>query len=140
MTVAQRAREGLARSARKNPIWNERARLLRVVAHPVRLMILQALSQNSRCVKDLNSLIAVSQPHLSQHMAALRRAKLVDCHSSGTLRCYYVLQPSLVGELLSLLVRQHAVRVRSRRQVIQEAGHVAASARNQASDPRRTKK
>jgi ArsR family transcriptional regulator len=125
MAPAQRSRKETVRSETRRALWNERARLLRVVAHPVRLMILQALSENSRCVKDLNSLAAVSQPHLSQHMAALRRAKLVDCHSCGTLRCYYVLQSSLVRDLVSLLLRQYPVRFRSRRQIVQEAGHSA---------------
>lgn len=101
--------------------WTERAHLLRVMAHPVRLMILETLSESSRCVKDLNSLVPVSQPHLSQHMAALRRAELVDCHSSGNLRCYYLLQPTLVQRLIRLLAREHPVRFRDRTRVVQEA-------------------
>jgi ArsR family transcriptional regulator len=105
MATVRRVLMGLARSDTKSAVWTERARLLRVLAHPVRLMILEALSENSRCVKELNSLVAVSQPHLSQHMAALRRAKLVDCHSFGTMRCYYVLRPTLVRQLVSLLLR-----------------------------------
>jgi DNA-binding transcriptional ArsR family regulator len=105
-------------------------------------MILQALSENSRCVTDLNSLVAVSQPHLSQHMAALRRAKLVACHSRGTTHCYYVLQPTLVRGLVSLLLREHAVRFRSRRQVVQEADYIAAkrASRVCGSAQRRSKK
>jgi ArsR family transcriptional regulator len=84
-------------------------------------MILEALSKGSRCVKDLNVLAPVSQPHLSQHMAALRRAKLVHCYSSGTFRCYYVLRPELVQGLVSLLSEQHPVQVREQRHVVQEA-------------------
>jgi ArsR family transcriptional regulator len=141
--MAKRSRKVPAASSRtKSASWNARARLLRVVAHPVRLMILEALSQSSRCVKDLNSLAAVSQPHLSQHMAALRRAKLVDCHSSGTLRCYYVLRPSLVRELVSLLSAEHPIKSRDRSQVVREAGRPGSPAKKKkaGSSSRRRKK
>lgn len=103
-------------------LWNDRARLLKVMAHPVRLRILEALSDGSQCVKDLNSLIPIVQPHLSQHMAALRRAKLVDCHASGPLRCYYLLQPTLVKKLIHLLRQEHSPSPRDRRSILREAG------------------
>ena len=60
------------KDAQTNPPWDDRARLLRVMAHPVRLMILRALCERPQCVKDINSLVPIVQPHLSQHMAALR--------------------------------------------------------------------
>ena len=94
--------------------WNDRARLLRVMAHPVRLMILDALREQPQCVKDINSLIPIVQPQLSQHMAALRKAGLIDCHISGSLRCYYVVRPTLVKKMLQLLSGDHPIRPRSR--------------------------
>ena len=102
-------------------LWTDRARLLRVMAHPVRLKILEALSESSRCVKSLNSLIPISQPYLSQHMAALRRAKLVACHLNGALRCYYILQPTLVKKLIGLLQKEHPLRERDRDSVLRES-------------------
>jgi ArsR family transcriptional regulator len=110
--------------------WTERAHLLRVMAHPVRLMILETLSESSRCVKDLNSLVPISQPHLSQHMAALRRANLVDCHSSANLRCYYLLQPTLVQRFIRLLTKEHPVRFRDQDRVVREARQRIGARRN----------
>jgi len=101
--------------------WQERARLLRVVAHPVRLMILDKLSGKPHCVKHLNSLIPIPQPHLSQHMAALRKAELVACHSCGPVRCYYLLRPTLVKKLLELLSRAHPPQTRQAPAVVREA-------------------
>jgi len=98
--------------------WGGRARLLRVMAHPMRLMILSALSERPQCVKDINSLIPIVQPHLSQHMAALRKAGLVDCHACGPLRCYYVTRPTLVKKILRLLSEDHPARLRSRDSVV----------------------
>jgi ArsR family transcriptional regulator len=105
--------------------WTERARLLRVMAHPVRLMILEALANRSQCVKELNSLVTIIQPHLSQHMAALRKAKLVDCHARGTLRCYYLLRPALVRRMIRLLREKHPPRLRTSGSVLREIQQAA---------------
>ena len=101
--------------------WEDQAELLRVMAHPVRLMVLEALSEGAQCVKDLNELVHVVQPSLSQHMAALRQMKLVDCHSNGTLRCYYLLRPTLVKKLISLLQQDHLLRFQESRYVTRQA-------------------
>lgn len=87
--------------------WQEKAKLIRVMAHPVRLEILEALCREPHCVKHINSLISIPQPHLSQHMAALRKAGLVACHACGPVRCYYVLRPTLVENMLWLLKQEH---------------------------------
>lgn len=94
--------------------------MLRLVAHPLRLTILEALAERSQCVRDLNALVPVSQSQLSQHMAALRKAELVDCHSNGPLRCYYVLRPGLVRKLVNLLCEKHPPRPRGRDAVLRE--------------------
>ena len=106
------------KDARTDSAWDDRARLLRVMAHPVRLMILSALCERPQCVKDINSLVPIVQPHLSQHMAALRKAGLVDCHVCGALRCYYIVRPTLVKNMLRLLSEEHPIRLRSRDAVI----------------------
>lgn len=98
--------------------WEQQAHLLRVMAHPVRLMILSALVERPQCVRDLNALVPIVQAHLSQHMAALRKAGLVDCHVCGSLRCYYIIRPVLVKKLLRLLSQNHTPRVRSRTAVV----------------------
>ena len=102
-------------------VWEDRAKLLRVMSHPVRLLILDALCDGPRCVLDINTLVDISQPHLSQHIAALRKADLVACHINGPLRCYYVLRPTLVRKLIPLLRQEHPVRERKRETVVREA-------------------
>lgn len=102
-------------------LWPDRAKLLRVMAHEMRLMILDALADHSQCVKELNSLVPIPQVYLSQHMAALRKAKLVDRHSMGTMRCYYLLRPALVKRLIRLLREDHPVHFRDKESVAREA-------------------
>jgi len=101
--------------------WEQRARLLRTMAHPIRLMILESLCDGPRCVTDINALIDIPQPHLSQHIAALREARLIDRYVNGSLRCYYILRPTLVNELIRLISGEHLERERDRAMVIREA-------------------
>jgi ArsR family transcriptional regulator len=110
----------LEREAIRVESWREPAELLRLVAHPARLMILSLLCKKPQCVKDLNILVPIVQPHLSQHMAALRQARLVDFYTSGTLRCYYIIRPSLVQNLIALLKRNHPAQRRDRQRVLRQ--------------------
>ena len=105
------------------------AAVLSVAAHPVRLQILESLLGGVKCVKDLNELIPISQPNLSQHMAALRRAGLTESESRGALRCYYVLRPALVERLLGLKGDLREDRRRSRRSVLKELDSAAGCSR-----------
>lgn len=101
--------------------WSDRAALLAVMAHPARLAILESLCERPRCVKDINARVPVAQAVLSQHMAALRKARLVASHACGTLRCYYIVRPTLVKKLIPLLRQDHPVQERDCRTIIEAA-------------------
>ena len=95
-------------STGRNP-WIDEARLLSVMAHPVRLAILETLCEQPRCVKHINALVPLAQSRLSQHLSALRKANLVASLACGPLRCYYLLQPTLVKGLIWLLRQEHPI-------------------------------
>ncbi len=54
------------------------AEKLRVFAQPQRLMILSCLLRGERTVGEIGEVTGISQPALSQQLAALRRAELVS--------------------------------------------------------------
>jgi ArsR family transcriptional regulator, virulence genes transcriptional regulator len=54
------------------------SRLLKTMSHPSRLMVLCYLMSGERSVGALNEDIPLSQSALSQHLAGLRKAGLVD--------------------------------------------------------------
>lgn len=101
--------------------WERQARILRTIAHPVRLTILDALCRGPLCVNDLNGLVTIPQPQLSQHMAALRKLEIIACHTNGPLRCYYVSKPTLVKRLIRLCTQDHPLVEKDRSSVIREA-------------------
>jgi ArsR family transcriptional regulator len=85
------------------------AQLLKTLGHPVRLALLGELAKGPKCVSDIQDLVEVRQANVSQHLAILRRAKLVSCHEHGNVRCYYLLRPGLVRDLLQLFGRDYPV-------------------------------
>ena len=78
------------------------------MAHPVRLAVLEELSRDTRCVGDICELLSAPQPNVSQHLAVLRDAGLVNCRKKGTTRCYSLASNKLVRGVLRLLERHLA--------------------------------
>jgi DNA-binding transcriptional ArsR family regulator len=85
------------------------AELLKAFSHPTRLAILLELVEGPKCVTDMEELLPARQANISQHLAVLRHAKLVDYAQDGTLRCYYLSRPRLVKDLLALVERDDPV-------------------------------
>ncbi len=84
------------------------ARLLRVVAHPTRLMVLADLMKGTKCVNDIRDLLDVPQPNVSQHLAVLKENGLVASHKEGVSRCYRLARPRFIKDLLMNLRRERA--------------------------------
>lgn len=109
------------------PDLRDKAALLRVLGHPVRLAILMELSLGPKCVTDIQELLEVPQANVSQHLAALRHEKIVDYHEDGKVRCYYLARPGLVKSLLRFIEGEYPVVSRSKESV-QRAGRRRAEA------------
>jgi len=86
---------------------DSQAAILKAIAHPVRLKILKQLMKGPSCVQKVNELLELSQPNLSQHLAALKKSGLVDCRVDGVRRCYFLCRPTLAINLLELLEQDH---------------------------------
>jgi len=54
------------------------SRLLKSIAHPIRLKILCLLQQEEMSVGDLSHAVQTSTANLSQHLAILRRQGIID--------------------------------------------------------------
>lgn len=53
-------------------------RMLKVLGEPTRLKILRLLKEKELCVCDLEEIMQISQPRISQHLKVLREAGLVN--------------------------------------------------------------
>jgi ArsR family transcriptional regulator, arsenate/arsenite/antimonite-responsive transcriptional repressor len=82
----------------------EKAELLKALAHPTRLAIVQELVNGPKCVTDIQELLDAPQSNISQHLTVLRSYRIVNYHEDGKLRCYYVTRPAL-AELIECFLR-----------------------------------
>ncbi len=57
--------------------------LLKALSHPDRMLLLCQISKGESCVGELEDLLQIHQPMLSQHLGALKRAKLVRTRRVG---------------------------------------------------------
>jgi len=55
--------------------YQGQAKILRALAHPVRLRILDILARQEACVCHLEAVLKRPQPYVSQQLAALREAR-----------------------------------------------------------------
>jgi ArsR family transcriptional regulator len=84
-------------------ILNEKARVLRVLAHPVRLCIVRGLWEKGSCnVSHMQSCLETPQSTLSQHLQRLRAAGIVSAVRNGT-EMKYTLNMELIGAWLPVL-------------------------------------
>ncbi len=86
--------------------FKEMAELLKVMAHHYRLEVLQKLANDVLCVSDMEELLGTGQSNISQHLAILRRAGLVDYYVDGKMRCYFLKDPR-VPDLLAVLAKEY---------------------------------
>ena len=71
---------------------------LKAVAHPARFSILSLLSEGERNVGEIEKVTGISQPSLSQQLAVLRNAGLVETRKDSKL-VYYSLDQSRLANL-----------------------------------------
>jgi len=78
------------------------ARLLRVMSNKHRLRVLCGLIGGEKSVGQLNDEIPVSQSVLSQHLAVLRRARLVQTRREAQV-IYYSITPGPAQNVIAVL-------------------------------------
>jgi DNA-binding transcriptional ArsR family regulator len=102
--MASRRRSSDERSAphvRSDPVYVVKAQLFRVLGHPVRIRILELLSDGERTVGDLQGQLELDSSGTSQHLGALRQLGLLDARRECT-SVYYRIKDPRVSQLLAV--------------------------------------
>ena len=86
---------------------NPQADLFRALADPTRRAVFERLAQGEMTVSDLTTGFSVSQPAISQHLAALRGVGLVSERREGRF-AYSRAQPQALAPLLDWMDRYRA--------------------------------
>ena len=82
-------------------LYEKQARLIKAMAHPTRLHILEVLSKEESCVCHLTTILKRRQPYVSQHLMTLRKAGLVRDRKDGAM-VYYRLADRRIVDAISV--------------------------------------
>lgn len=76
--------------------YQTRARVIKALAHPTRLFIVDELARGPRCVCDLTAMIGADVSTVSKHLLVLRNAGIVADERRGA-QIFYHLRTPCVG-------------------------------------------
>lgn len=76
--------------------------LLKVLGNPDRMMLLCQLTQGEHCVSDLEAVLGIGQPTLSQQLSVLRVERLVQTRREGK-QIFYSIASAEALAVLQLL-------------------------------------
>ena len=87
-----------------------RARVMKALAHPSRLFIVDQLSRKERCVNELANMIGADMSTVSRHLAILKNAGIISDEKHGTQVFYQLTMDCLCNFLrcVDSLVRKSA--------------------------------
>ena len=62
---------------------DEACRLMKVLSNPDRMLLLCEISQGEKCVGELEAILDIHQPTLSQQLTVLRNEEVVETRRDG---------------------------------------------------------
>lgn len=81
----------MSMDARTKQKYEARARIIKAMAHPTRLFIVDELSKGERCVCELRDMIGADVSTVSKHLSVLKQAGIVEDEKRG-LQVWYSLK------------------------------------------------
>lgn len=79
-----------------------KVKILKALAHPIRLKIIDKLVDGELCVCKLNEDVEFSQSNLSQHLKILKEADILSSRKEG-MWTYYRISNDNVLELIAMI-------------------------------------
>lgn len=79
-----------------------RAKVLKALAHPARIFIVDKLSEKSYCVCELTDMLELDISTVSKHLSVLRNAGVIESNKQGT-TVYYTLKYSCIMKFIGCI-------------------------------------
>ncbi len=78
-------------------LFEARAKIVKAMAHPTRLFIVDQLSKGDRCVCELTEMIGADTSTVSKHLSILKNAGLIKDEKKGTQVFYNLKMPCILN-------------------------------------------
>jgi len=99
--------------------FEARSQIMKALAHPARLLIVDELSKNERCVNDLTSMIGADMSTVSRHLTVLKNAGIIQDKRQGA-QVYYSLSVPCVMDFFVCAEKVLKSRLKKQLDVIQK--------------------
>ena len=77
--------------------YKAQARIIKALAHPTRLFIVDELSRGERCVCELTDMIGVEMPTVSRHLSVLKNSGILEDEKRGAQVFYRLRVPCVLN-------------------------------------------
>lgn len=77
--------------------YKAKARIIKALAHPTRLFIVDELSRGERCVCELTDMIGVEMPTVSRHLSQLKSVGILEDEKRGSQVFYRLRVPCVLN-------------------------------------------
>jgi len=77
--------------------YKAQARIIKAMAHPTRLFIVDELSRGERCVCELTKMVGVEMPTVSRHLSQLRNVGILEDEKRGSQVFYRLHVPCVLN-------------------------------------------
>jgi len=93
--------------------YEARAEVMKALAHPSRLIMLDALAEGEKCVCELQELVGSSMPTVSRHLSQMKAAGIIEGRRDGNQIYYTLLVPCVqkVFPCIDAVLRNEAERM-----------------------------
>lgn len=105
--------------------YKTQAHIIKALAHPTRLFIVDELARGERSVRELTDMIGVEMPTVSRHLSQLRNAGIVDDEKRGAQVFYRLRVPCVLNFFKCVEAVQRDGGKRARQNAIPEMSCVA---------------
>lgn len=78
-------------------LFEARAGIIKALAHPARLIIVDRLGMGEHCVRELTDLVGSDMSTVSKHLSVLRNAGIVDSAKRGSQVYYHLVVPCILN-------------------------------------------
>jgi ArsR family transcriptional regulator len=79
--------------------YEARAGIIKAMAHPTRLFIVEELEKGDKCVNELTDMIGSDMSTVSKHLSVLKNAGIIGDRKAGTNIYYHLKTPCILGFL-----------------------------------------
>lgn len=89
-------------TGRRKARLEQKAEVLKALAHPTRLFLVEELEKGERCVCELTAMVDVDVSTISRHLAQLRHAGVISAEKRSN-QVFYSLEIPCLGSLFACI-------------------------------------